>query len=65
MQAAGFKLGRAVSARTGESSGPLRCFPGGLAVCLSILVVVVVVVLYSTTTTTTTLPLPLPLLALL
>lgn len=35
MQAAGFKLGRAVSTRTGVSSGPLRCFPGGLAVCLS------------------------------
>ena len=35
MQAAGFKLGRAVCPKTGMSSGPLRCFPGGLAVCLS------------------------------
>lgn len=33
MQAAGFKLGRAVCPKTGMSSGPLRCFPGGLAVC--------------------------------
>ena len=32
LQAAGFRLGRAVSTTTGQSGGPLRCFPGGVAV---------------------------------